>query len=91
MILARKPCRSEIVLSFQAKNRDARSIAKATFLALYPDTKYFSKDNSAISRISIDDHVITIRIEADDISSLRASINSYLRLSGLCIDTLSDS
>jgi tRNA threonylcarbamoyladenosine modification (KEOPS) complex Pcc1 subunit len=91
MILARKPCRSEIVLSFQAKNKDARSIATATFLALNPDTKYFSKDNSTTSQISIENHVITIRVEAEDISSLRASINSYLGLSGLCIDILSDS
>ena len=91
MILALKPCRSEITFSFLSRDRKARSVAEATLFALYPDTKYFSKDNSSISQVSLDDHIITIRVEADDISSLRASLNSYLRLFRLCIDTLSDS
>jgi tRNA threonylcarbamoyladenosine modification (KEOPS) complex Pcc1 subunit len=91
MILALKPCRSEIIFSFLSRDRKAGSVAEATFFALYPDTKYFSKDSSSISQVALDDHIITIRVEADDISSLRASLNSYLRLFRLCIDTLSDS
>jgi tRNA threonylcarbamoyladenosine modification (KEOPS) complex Pcc1 subunit len=90
MILARRHCRSEIRFSFHQDNQRARFVAEAAFYALRPDTKYLSKDNSSMSKIFLDDHMITIQVEANDIPSLRASLNSYLMLFRLCINTLSD-
>jgi tRNA threonylcarbamoyladenosine modification (KEOPS) complex Pcc1 subunit len=90
MILVRRHCKSEIKFSFPSDNQRARHVAEAAFSALRPDTKYFSKDNLSVSKISLDDNMITIRLEANDIPSLRASLNSYLRLFSLCINTLSD-
>ena len=90
MISARRHCRSEIRLSFHKDNQRARLVAEAAFSALCPDTRYFSKDNSSISKIFLHNHMITIQVEANDIPSLRASLNSNLRLFRICIDTLSD-
>ena len=90
MILARKPCRSEIRFFFHRNNQRTRPVAEAAFFALRPDSAYFSKDYSSTSEIFLDDHIITIRVEANDIPSLRATLNSYLRLFHLCVDTLSD-
>lgn len=90
MILAHKQCRSVIRFSFLQDNERAGHIAEATYSALSPDTKYFSKDSSSMSQIFLEDHMITIRMEANDVHSLRASLNSYLRLICLCVDTLSD-
>jgi tRNA threonylcarbamoyladenosine modification (KEOPS) complex Pcc1 subunit len=90
MILVRRHCKSEIRFSFHQDDQKARLVAEAAFSALTPDTKYFSKDSSSKSKIFLDDHMITIRTEANDIPSLRASVNSYLRLISLCINTLSE-
>jgi len=89
MISANRRCRSEIRFSFQ-DNLRARHVAEAAFSALRPDTKYFSKDNSSKSNIFLDSHMIRIQVETNDIPSLRASLNSYLRLLRLCVSTLSD-
>jgi tRNA threonylcarbamoyladenosine modification (KEOPS) complex Pcc1 subunit len=91
MILVRRHYKSEIRFSFPSNNQRARHVAEAAFSALHPDTKYFSKDNSFVPKISLDDHMITIHLETNDIPSLRASLSSYLRLFSLCIDTLSES
>lgn len=90
MISARRHCRSEIRFSLRQGHQRTRQVAEAAFSALRPDTKYFSKDDSSHSKIFLDDHMITIQVEADDIPSLRASLNSNLRLFRICIDTLSD-
>jgi tRNA threonylcarbamoyladenosine modification (KEOPS) complex Pcc1 subunit len=90
MISARRHCRSEIRFSFHQGNQRTRLVAEAAFSALRPDTRYFSKDDSSHSKIFLDDHMITIQVEADNIPSLRASLNSNLRLFRICIDTLSD-
>jgi tRNA threonylcarbamoyladenosine modification (KEOPS) complex Pcc1 subunit len=90
MISARRHCRSEIRLSFHQSNLRTGLVAEAVFSALRPDTKYFSKDDSSHSKVFLDDHLIIIQVEADDIPSLRASLNSYLRLFRICIDTLSN-
>ena len=90
MISVRRHCKSEIRFSFHQNNQKSRLIAEAAFYALGPDTKYFSKDSSSTSKIFLRGRTITIRTEANDISSLRASVNSYLMLISLCINTLSD-
>lgn len=90
MILVHRRCKSEIRFSFHQNNQRARLVAEAAVSALRSDAKYFAKDNSCVSKIFLDDHIITIRVEANDIPSLRASLNSYFRLFSLCINTLSD-
>lgn len=66
-------------------------MAEAAFTALRPDSKYISEANSSMSKIFLNDHTITIQVEANDIPCLRANINTYFRLFRLCIHTLSDS
>lgn len=91
MISARRHCRAEIRFSFHKDDR-SRFVAEAALTALRPDTKYISEANSSISKIFLNDYnTITIQVEANDIPSLRANINSYFRLFRLCIHTLSDS
>ena len=90
MTSLRKPYRSHIRFSLKRRNKMARSAIKAIYLALHPDTKYFSKDSSSVSDISVEGHTITVRVEASDISSLRASLNSYLMLFSLCVNVLSE-
>lgn len=90
MTSLRKPYRSDIRFSLKRRNKMARSAIEAIYLALHPDTKYFSKDSSSVSDISVEGHTITVRVEANDISSLRASLNSYLMLFSLCVNVLSE-
>jgi tRNA threonylcarbamoyladenosine modification (KEOPS) complex Pcc1 subunit len=91
MILARRHCRAEIRFSFRKDYKRSRSLATAAFTALSPDTKNISGANSSISKIFLNDHTITIQVEANDIACLRANINTYFRLFRLCVHTLSDS
>jgi tRNA threonylcarbamoyladenosine modification (KEOPS) complex Pcc1 subunit len=91
MILAHRQYRAEIRFSFQKFNKRSRLVAEAAFSALHPDTKYFSKDNSSMSNIFLNDYMIIVQVEANDIASLRANLNSYFRLFRLCVLTLSDS
>jgi tRNA threonylcarbamoyladenosine modification (KEOPS) complex Pcc1 subunit len=91
MILARRHCRAEIRFSFRKDNKRSKSVAEAAFTALHPDTKYLLGANSSLSTIFLNDHTITIQVEAYDIPSLRANINAYFRLFRLCVHTLSDS
>jgi tRNA threonylcarbamoyladenosine modification (KEOPS) complex Pcc1 subunit len=90
MISARRHCRSEIRFSFHQGNQSTRLVAESAFSALSPDTKYFSEVESSHSKIFLEDNIITIQVEANDIPSLRASLNSNLRLFRMCIDTLSN-
>lgn len=90
MTLARRLYRAEIRFSFQKFNKRSRLVAEAAFSALHPDTKYFSKDNSSMSNIFLNDYMIIVQVEANDIASLRANLNSYFRLFRLCVLTLSD-
>jgi tRNA threonylcarbamoyladenosine modification (KEOPS) complex Pcc1 subunit len=71
--LTRKSCRSEITV--RVKGQKARSI----YSALAPDLeKLEGKDESLALEYS--GAGIVFSIETDDIASLRANVNSYLRL-----------
>lgn len=71
--MTRKSCTSEITV--RVKGQKARSI----YSALAPDLeKLEGKDESLVLEYSRT--CIVFSIETDDIASLRANINSYLRL-----------
>ncbi len=71
--MTRKSCTSEITI--RVKGPKARSI----YSALAPDLeKLQGKDESL--KLEYSGSGITFSIETDDIASLRANVNSYLRL-----------
>jgi tRNA threonylcarbamoyladenosine modification (KEOPS) complex Pcc1 subunit len=75
-----KNYKSNMKISFKNKSVATQGrIAKCICAALKPDTKRSSNSSEKI-KISSDASNVFIEIEADNISSLRASINSYLRL-----------
>ena len=78
MISISKNYRARIQISFKARAHKSTLIAKSMYSALNPDTKV-SSDSEAI-RISVHVNNLFIEIEADNIASLRAMINSYLLL-----------
>ena len=82
MMLISKNYKARIQLSFKTSAHKSTLIAKSIYAALNADTK-FSSDSGAITRISIHIPNLFIEIEADDISSLRATTNSYLRLANV--------
>ena len=54
--------------------------AAAVCNALAPDLHVIPKTNSSRTEISLKNSDIILKIETSDIASLRASVNSYLRL-----------
>jgi tRNA threonylcarbamoyladenosine modification (KEOPS) complex Pcc1 subunit len=75
-----KNYKGKIQISFKKlANSECKLIAKSVSCALRSDTK-FSTDPKARARISADSSNVFIEVHADDIPSLRACINSYLRL-----------
>lgn len=67
-----KSCRSEITIR-------AGKSAKPVYAALFPDMKKLQGKNECLD-MSLQGSFITFSIETDDIASLRANVNSYLRL-----------
>jgi tRNA threonylcarbamoyladenosine modification (KEOPS) complex Pcc1 subunit len=75
-----KNYKSNMKISFKNKSIATQNfIAKCICSALKPDTKH-SSDSGEKIKISSDASNVFIEIETDNIPSLRASINSYLRL-----------
>ena len=74
-----KNYKARIQISFEAPAHKSTLIAKSIYSALTPDTK-ISFDSGAITRISVHIRSLSIEIGTDDIPSLRAIVNSYLRL-----------
>jgi tRNA threonylcarbamoyladenosine modification (KEOPS) complex Pcc1 subunit len=62
-------------------------LARVAYLALKPDLDKAPKSN-LLANISYDKDKLIINIRGDDISQLRAGINSYLRLINVIIKTL---
>lgn len=65
-------CRTEITIR-------AGSRARSVYSALAPDMKKLQGKNESLG-MSLSGSFITFSIETDDLSSLRANVNSYLRL-----------
>ncbi len=74
MTLNLKGCKSEIKVSANSKR-----IATAVFDALAPDLAHIRKTDYS-AKICLKNSDIIFKIETSDIASLRANINSYLRL-----------
>ena len=81
MTLILKSCTSKIRIQIAFKVPNITLITKAIYSALKPDADLSSSNSRAITRISIHKSKLLIEIQADDIPSLRATVNSYLRLS----------
>jgi KEOPS complex subunit Pcc1 len=81
--LTSKSCRSEI------RVRASEPAAKSIYLALSPDMKKLEGTGERLA-LSRKGSSIIFKVETDDIASLRANINSYLRLvdaSHRCIES----
>jgi tRNA threonylcarbamoyladenosine modification (KEOPS) complex Pcc1 subunit len=79
MMSISKDYKARIQISFEAPAHKSTLIAKCIYSALNPDAE-ISFDSGAITRISVHIRSLSIEIETDDIPSLRAIVNSYLRL-----------
>jgi tRNA threonylcarbamoyladenosine modification (KEOPS) complex Pcc1 subunit len=76
MTLTLKNCRAKVLLSTKSK-----CVAASISAALVPDLSHLPKgDESDKTEICIDGSDILFDTKTDDIATLRASINSYLRL-----------
>ncbi|WP_415282895.1 KEOPS complex subunit Pcc1 [Candidatus Nitrososphaera sp. FF02] len=71
--MTRKSCRSEITI--KVKGPKARSI----YSALAPDLEKLQGRDESIG-LDCSGSDVTFSMETDDIASLRANVNSYLRL-----------
>ena len=74
MTLKSKSCKARITVSTRS-----RRIAASICHALAPDLRLMPADD-CIPQISLKSSEVIYKIETNDIASLRASINSYLRL-----------
>jgi len=72
---------------FSASIELATINAETVFSAVQPDIKGFADEHST-SSIKLIGAKILIDIESDDLSHLRASLNSYLRLMETAINCL---
>ncbi len=66
---------------------DSKKTAELLLSALNPETKSGPSDR-ATTRVSIRDSVLVIEIEANDITSLRAAMNSYIAWVSACLRTV---
>lgn len=73
-----KNCKVRIELNFKPQNLGAERIANAISFSLEPETK-FSQDQCEIHFLSQNSSIL-VDIQTNDIATMRASINSYLRL-----------
>ncbi len=66
---------------------DSKKTAELLLSALSPETKSGPSDR-ATTRVSIRDSVLVIEIEANDITALRAAMNSYIAWVSACLRTV---
>jgi len=66
---------------------DSKKTAELLLAALSPETKSGPSDRATTS-VSIHDSVLVIEVEANDITALRAAINSYLAWVSACLRTV---
>ena len=78
-----KSCRTEITI--RAGNQ-----TKSVYSALAPDIKKLQGKNE-IFDMSLKGSLMTFSIETDDLSSLRANVNSYLRLADASLKCIESS
>ncbi|MEO9295738.1 MAG: KEOPS complex subunit Pcc1 [Nitrososphaera sp.] len=71
--MTRKSCQAEV------RVKTTRRAARSIFLALSPDMKKLQGSGERLAMLHKGSSII-FNIESDDIASLRANVNSYLRL-----------
>ncbi|MHA2025570.1 MAG: KEOPS complex subunit Pcc1 [Candidatus Thorarchaeota archaeon] len=65
----------------------SKKTAELLLAALSPETKSGPSDR-ATTNVSIRDNVLVIEIEANDITALRAAMNSYIAWVSACLRTV---
>jgi tRNA threonylcarbamoyladenosine modification (KEOPS) complex Pcc1 subunit len=76
------PLKAELKLDLESKEK-----ASIIYLAIDPETKEVSSDR-ARTTVKQEANVIRMLIEAEDLTALRASINSFLAWISACERTL---
>lgn len=66
---------------------ESKKIAELLLAALSPETKSGPSDR-ATTEVSIRDNVLVIEVEANDITALRAAMNSYIAWVSACLRTI---
>ncbi len=66
---------------------DSKKTAELLLAALSPETRSGPSDRATTS-ISTRDNVLVINIEANDITALRAAMNSYIAWVSACLRTV---
>ena len=66
---------------------DSKKTAELLLAALSPETRSGPSDRATTS-ISTQDNVLVINIEANDITALRAAMNSYIAWVSACLRTV---
>ncbi|MHA2359611.1 MAG: KEOPS complex subunit Pcc1 [Candidatus Thorarchaeota archaeon] len=66
---------------------DSRKTAELLLAALRPETKSGPSDRATTS-VSVRDSTLIIEVEANDITALRAAMNSYIAWVSACLRTV---
>ncbi len=66
---------------------ESKETAEILLAALNPETRS-SPSERAITRVSVQDTVLIIEVEAGDITALRAAMNSYLAWVSACAKSI---
>jgi tRNA threonylcarbamoyladenosine modification (KEOPS) complex Pcc1 subunit len=66
---------------------DSKKTAELLLAALSPETQSGPSDR-ATTKVSIRDSVLVIEVEANDITALRAAMNSYIAWVSACLRTI---
>ncbi|MFW9810970.1 MAG: KEOPS complex subunit Pcc1 [Candidatus Thorarchaeota archaeon] len=66
---------------------ESKETAELLLAALSPETKSGPSDR-ATTNVSIRDNVLVIKVEANDITALRAAMNSYIAWVSACLRTV---
>ena len=66
---------------------ESKKNAEILFAALAPETRSGPSDR-ATTKLSMRDSVLVIEVEAEDLTALRAAMNSYIAWVSACIKSL---
>ncbi len=66
---------------------ESNKVATILYQALLPETESIPSDR-ANSTVSIENEMLVVKIEANDLTALRASLNSFSAWIAACIATL---
>jgi tRNA threonylcarbamoyladenosine modification (KEOPS) complex Pcc1 subunit len=84
-----KNCKAKIRISFKRSTSKSSLIVKSIYSALNPDIKSFP-DPVIRTSACVNNSNLYIEMETSDVPSLRAIINSYLRLANVSYKSIAD-